>query len=177
MNTRPLTSARSTARLMAGGDHLDGTLDVLRQAEILGEMVERAERQHAQRHPAVGQHPGHRADRAVAAAHDHGIELAALRRRPCLFGLLLDLGPRHESDLGRHPVLRECRRQILAGDAAGPDRAALGIDDHPDPQWLARPGAHTATVRSRAALAMTETELSDMAAAASIGLSSRPKAG
>ena len=85
----------------------------------------------------------------------------------------------HAQDLGLDAVSREGASDVRGRNPAGAHRTPFGVEDSADPsrrrQW--RAAAHTRTVRSRAALAITETELSDMAAAASIGLSSSPKTG
>ena len=72
-----------------GGDRGTGPLDLERHAKILGEVVERAQRQHAERHVRSGQEPGRRADGPVPATNHDTVDLpgTGLSKRP------LDLAP------------------------------------------------------------------------------------
>ena len=72
MKQRPFTSPTSTAMRRPARDGARRLRRIERNAQVLGEMVERAERQDAERRAAAAHHVGHRADRAVAArGHQH----------------------------------------------------------------------------------------------------------
>ena len=78
MKVSPLTSARSTARCAPLGDHLRRLVEIERDAEILGEMIERAERQNAEGNARAGKHPCQGANAAVAAANHDRVDLTRL---------------------------------------------------------------------------------------------------
>ena len=61
--------------LLALGDDADRLREVERDAEILGEMVERAQRQDAEGNAGVRQHACDGANAAVAAANHHRVDL------------------------------------------------------------------------------------------------------
>ena len=65
---------------MSGGDRLQRGRQFQRNAEVLREMVQRAERQHAEGHRLADQRRRHRVERAVAAAGHH--RRAAVVERP-----------------------------------------------------------------------------------------------
>ena len=81
MKMRPFISATSTCRSLAARDQLRRLVELGRNAEVAREMVERAERQDAERRLGPDQRRGRRADRAVAAADDQQL-VAALGDRP-----------------------------------------------------------------------------------------------
>jgi hypothetical protein len=69
---------------LAATDCRRGAVEVEREAEILGEMIERSERNDAERHPRSSEHTRHGADAAVAASGDDRVDVAAPRlpKRP-----------------------------------------------------------------------------------------------
>ena len=64
--------------LHALGDHLSRLAEMERNAEVLGEMIERAERQNAEGNVGAGKHAGHGANAAVAAADHDRVDLSGL---------------------------------------------------------------------------------------------------
>ena len=64
-----------------GGDDARGRGEVERDAEVLGEVVERAEGKDAERHVAAGEGAGDGADGAVAAGGDDGVDASGRRPR------------------------------------------------------------------------------------------------
>ena len=65
---------------MARGNNAGGGLQLQRQAEILGEMIESPQRQDAERHLRAREHARRGADRAIAARHGERALLAGLAR-------------------------------------------------------------------------------------------------
>ena len=118
MKVSPLTSARSTTRIRPGGDRRGSLLDRQGNSEILGEMIERAERQHAERHSRAGEHAGHGANAAVASADHDGIDLAALGLLDRPLGVARRLFAFHEFDGRRHAAMRQTLRR--AGSRSSP---------------------------------------------------------
>ena len=78
MKVSPLTSARSTARVSHLGDDFGGLLEMQGDAEVLGKVIQGAERQDAERNVRAGKHAGHGANAAVAAANHHRVDLGCL---------------------------------------------------------------------------------------------------
>ena len=75
MKISPLTSARSTMRVSPLAIDFGGLLEVQGDAKVLGEVIQGAERQDAERNAGIGKHAGHGANAAVAAANHHRVDL------------------------------------------------------------------------------------------------------
>ena len=71
MNMRPLTRRRRPLGL-AGDDRLHRRVEVERDSDVLGEVVERAERQHAERSLRADECRRYGADCSVATGGDDG---------------------------------------------------------------------------------------------------------
>ena len=111
----------------AGEDIPHCLLDVLRDAGVLGEMVQQSERQHAQRPAGAHQPGGERVHRSVAAPGNDGIAL-----------LVHGLGRQREqlaAVVGPHDVRP---RAVLAGDAG---QMGLGRFTAPPPNRFQVPGS------------------------------------
>jgi len=113
---------------IAFGDHCGGLADLQGNAEIFGEMVERAEGDYPERHGSTGKHAGRRPDAAIAAADHDGVDLAApgLCQGPCRS--LAQPAAFDELDFRRNAVLRQARGKCRAhiggeGLAEGPGAA------------------------------------------------------
>ena len=104
------------------GDQPDGGLGIGRELEVAGEVVERAERQDAERHLAVHQHRGHGPDGAVAAAGHHRIGPRLHRRAHGVADLLAG----NEPHIGFGSGFLEHLPQALGGDALFPARSPRG---------------------------------------------------
>src|SRR4029453_15923082 len=65
---------------LTASDCLRGALEVERKPEVLGEMIERSERNDAERHARSGEHACNGANAAVAASGDDRVDVPA----PCL---------------------------------------------------------------------------------------------
>ena len=109
MKVRPLISATSTRALVPVGDHRRRFVEVERNAEIAREMVERAERQDAERGLGPGKRAGGGADacrrrrrRSAAASPRSTIAAAALVRHR---------SPSTSSIAGRR-CRRACKRRL-----------------------------------------------------------------
>ena len=113
----------------ASGDGCRRFLDRQGDAEVLGEMVERAERQHAERHDCSGQHACSGAHAAVAPANDDGIDIAASalarqrarRRRAALRHRQNGFRPRRHAARKRLPsvLLDLGGKRLVEGAGAG----------------------------------------------------------
>ena len=130
------------------GDDRDRQLELERDAEILGEVVERADRQNPHGHAGAGEHARDAADRTVAAADDQAVDLPGQRRIARLQGPVAQLVPRGEGELGRHLVRREGDGQALPQpiDAEASDGPATAVDQ--DPQAEAGRGCCGRTLSS-----------------------------
>jgi hypothetical protein len=82
---------------VTGRDDGYGRVEVAWNAKVLRKMIERAQRQHAQGHLAPEQRGGHGADRAVAPARDHRIDVSACRGS---LGFVVELVPSDAADVG-----------------------------------------------------------------------------
>ena len=89
-----------------------------RDAEVLGEMIERPERQDAEGNPRASKHAGHGANAAVAAANHDSVDLSFLGALERGLGEQLQLGPAAEFELG-HDVERVERGGELGTQAVG----------------------------------------------------------
>ena len=69
---------------LTASDCLRGALEVERKPEVLGEMIERSERNDAERHARSGEHACHGANAAVAASGDDRVDgpASCLPKRP-----------------------------------------------------------------------------------------------
>ena len=63
---------------MTSRNHAHRRIRMQGEPQILGEMIERAERKHAKRDVRAGKDARHGANAAVASADNHGIDLSAL---------------------------------------------------------------------------------------------------
>ena len=122
MKTWPLTSATSTARGVAATMAAAAGLELGRHAEVAGEMIERAQRQDAQRHARAGEEVGGTVDAAVAAADHDAVQLACAGLVPSALQRWPHLRAGYEEQLGPGAGRGERGRQPLA--AAHPRRAA-----------------------------------------------------
>ena len=107
MKVSPLTSARSIDAQSPQRQSSPPPPRRQGNTEILGEMIERAEREHAERHRCLGKHACHRANAAVASADHDGIDLAALGLRQRPLGGAMQAFAFDESDLGGDAMLRQ----------------------------------------------------------------------
>ncbi len=128
MKVRPLTSAMSTSHPAAVDDRADRFLQVGRHAGVAGEVVQRAEREHAERDRLAGERAGDRADRAVAAAGDDDVGLA--REGRVDRGADLDAAAR-QADVGIGAGRVEQRAQPFEQRVVVAE-AGAGIDDDAD---------------------------------------------
>ena len=143
MKMRPLSSPTSTSLVVAVDDRLDGGVEVERNAGVLGEMIERAERYDAERGLRADERRRNGVDRAVAAGSDDGaaavLGVAAGDRRQLAtvpdddgLGLGAVLAKQRDDALGE---LR-CRVGARAAiDDASDDRLGCNLvhADHPPP--------------------------------------------
>ena len=86
--------------LRAPGDHLGRLAEMERDAEVLGEMIERPERQDTEGNLGAGKHAGHGANAAVTAADHDRVDLSRLGALKRSLGEQLQLGPSAEFELG-----------------------------------------------------------------------------
>ena len=125
MKMRPLSSPTSTSLVFAGDDRLHRRVEVERDADVLGEVVERAERQHAERSLRADECRGDGADRSVAAGGDDGAAafLGIAAGDWCQVAAVPD-----DDGLGLGAVLAEQRGDAL-GQLRGPVGARAAVDD------------------------------------------------
>ena len=145
MKMRPLSSPTSSA-WATGNDRLYCSVEVEWNADVLGEVIERAERQHTERGRRAGDRSGDSAHRPVAAGSDDGAA-AAFR---IAAGDWRQLAAVSDDDrLGLGTVLAEQRRDVV-GQLSRPVGPGTLIDnarndglscqlvhaDHPPHQWV-----------------------------------------
>ena len=112
MKMRPLTSATSIRRRLARSDQCSGFVEIGRNAEVAGEVIERAERQHDRAAVSV---PGQRARRGADAAVPAADDQAVLRLDfGGVCGALGDVGPFDEFSLAADAVGGERGSKFLA---------------------------------------------------------------
>jgi hypothetical protein len=111
--------------------HRGGGLDLRRNARIPREMVERAQRQDAQRLAGPGELACGAADRSVPAARYDGVESFRICRFAELGENVLGAG---QPDLGGDPLRFEGGAEAVGEPVvAGPnDRSAAAVDDRPN---------------------------------------------
>ena len=107
-----------TAR-MALGDGRGGCLDLERDVKVLREMVERAERQHAEPHVRAGEGRRRRADGPVAAARDHRVDLPAPRACHGRGERRGETAPLDPLQRDMNIVPRKCRRDAVLDGFSG----------------------------------------------------------
>ncbi len=122
----PAHLTKVDAALAAGGDDLGRFLEIEWNAEIAREMVERAERQDAERRLGAGERRGGRGDRAVAAADDQQW-VAALGDGA---GAHLALAAVDQLDLGADTGGSERRADLLVNRGVRRRRAAAAVDQY-----------------------------------------------
>jgi hypothetical protein len=93
----------------AVADRADGVGELERHREVLREVVERAEREHGQRHRGAGEPGRHGADGAVPSPCDHGVE-ASRGELPCGPGQVSGFA---QDDLALHLERREGSSDLL----------------------------------------------------------------
>jgi hypothetical protein len=96
---------------LAGEQGPDGRFEVQRDADIPGEMIERAYRQNAKRRIAPGQRAGDRIDRSIASARHH--EPAILPQSPS--GRKREVGAPGDDDARLYAEFRGNADEMLAG--------------------------------------------------------------
>jgi hypothetical protein len=99
-----------------------GLVQIERNLQVLGEVVQRPQRQHAQPHRRAGQHRGHRVDGAVAAAGDH--RGRALRHR------LLSARNHLRTALRQRDIGRHASATNFSASAAASRRSSQGPLSH-----------------------------------------------
>ncbi len=117
------------------GDRRRRFLDLQGDAEVFGEMIERAEREHAERHVRPGKHACQGADAAIASAHDNGVYLAASGLRQSVLRSPAQSVAVDEPDLGRDVIAGEGVRQraLDVGGKRLTEGAGAAIHDGDDP--------------------------------------------
>ena len=90
---------------MTGSDYARRRIRVQREAEILGEMIERAERKHPERNVRAGKDVRDGADTAVAAANDDRVNLPALCLLERPLGRRVQILAVDEDDLCRNAIM------------------------------------------------------------------------
>jgi hypothetical protein len=112
----------------AAGQRVGRGGEVERDAQVLGQLVHRAERQDAQRRLRAGEEPGRGRDRPVAAAHDHRVGAGRARLLQPADQVALLVAHDHGVEAGRLQVPGDLvRRPLPAQQAAG-----VAVDDDGD---------------------------------------------